>query len=402
MSTKPKSSVVAERVRCAVCDHAHLDSVIKLPNLPLTGVYSQKPMSDPKGFDQELLFCKTCGHAQLAKQIDPKILYEEDYSFRTSTSDKAQKGTDFFIRVLDEVTAHTNFECVLDLGCNDTYLLKRLLGRAKKRIGIDPIWRLRENEVDDAGIQVIGQTIEEVDLGKEVKIRPDLILCRHTIEHIYDLEKALSKLVESASEDALFIFETPQFEALVTRLRFDQIFHQHVQYFTHESLCQLFQGMGASLVGSYENYHDWGAMALVFKKMKSAGDKITTPAKTRLSVELIRNRYTLFQHQMENAGQVLASLEGEIYGYGAGQMLPILAYHMKTDFSNLKSILDDDSKKNGLAYANLPLKISSVSDIQAWDKLSIAITAIDNVFPIMGKLLQVSPRHILFPFNVIS
>ena len=82
-------------------------------------------------------------------------------------------------------------------------------------------------------------------------------------------------------------------------------------------------------------------------------------------------------------------------------MLPSLAYHMKSDLSILKSVLDDDSEKDGLYYWNLPLSISQTNSIKNLDKVSILITAVDNAKPIISRLLDLRPQHIIYPFNII-
>jgi hypothetical protein len=97
---------------------------------------------------------------------------------------------------------------------------------------------------------------------------------------------------------------------------------------------------------------------------------------------------------------VAALSDSIIYGYGAAQMLPVLGYHMNTDFSQLDSILDDDPEKDGIAYWNLPVKVRSSRGCDL-SNASVLITAVDNVQPIMTKLLARRPRHIIYPFHTI-
>jgi hypothetical protein len=74
---------------------------------------------------------------------------------------------------------------------------------------------------------------------------------------------------------------------------------------------------------------------------------------------------------------------------------------MGTDFSGMKAVLDDDPTKNGIGYLNLPVKVMASSHAKDLLDSTILLTAIDNVKPIMTRLLALRPRHIINPLNVV-
>jgi len=401
MSTKLESreekAVVARRTNCALCGGS-LATAIELGGLPITDTYCREPVVNKLGgIDQKLLYCLSCGHGQAESLIAPDILYGSNYCFRTSASATARKGTEFFLSVLDKVAAGRTFNCILDLGCNDLFLLDRLKSRAKHRVGIDPVWTAREDERLDKSIQLFGRNFEDVDLG-ELPAKPDLIVCRHTLEHIFEPRAVVERLIAAGADDALYLFEVPGFDGLVERMRFDQVFHQHVQYFSLHSFLKLLDFAGGNYLAHQFNYHDWGAMAVAFDKNKGAA-----APKVRLwTLREIQDRYALFREQMKSAGDILRAYAGQLlYGYGAAQMLPVLGYHMGTDFSELKAVLDDDVAKDGIGYWNLPVKVMPSARATDLAEATVLLTAIDNVQPIMTKLLAHRPRHIINPFNVI-
>ena len=401
MSTKPESpedrAVLARRTVCALCGGS-LAVAVDLKALPITDTYCREPIANPLGgIDQKLVYCETCGHGQAEALIAPQVLYGSNYCFRTSASATARKGTEFFLSVLDKVAPGRKFRCVLDLGCNDLYLLDRLKDRATYRCGIDPVWTGREEERADKSIQLFGKNFEDVDLG-ELPTKPDLIVCRHTLEHIFEPRAVIEQLLAAGADDALFVFEVPGFDGLIERMRFDHVFHQHVQYFSLHSFLKLLGFVGGKYLAHQFNYHDWGAMALAFNK----GGKETAPKAHLWTLKEIQARYALFREQMKSAGDVLRAYAGQpIYGYGAAQMLPVLGYHMGTDFSELTAILDDDTAKDGIGYWNLPVKVMPSARATDLAEATVLLTAIDNVQPIMTKLLAHRPRHIINPLNVI-
>jgi hypothetical protein len=164
------------------------------------------------------------------------------------------------------------------------------------------------------------------------------------------------------------------------------------------SFLQLLEFVGGKYLAHSFNYHDWGAMAVAFTKR----DCMAVPPARLWTLEEIQTRYVLFREQMKVAGEVLRYYAGgPLYGYGAAQMLPVLGYHMGTDFSELKAVLDDDPAKDGIGYWNLPVKVMPSSRAVDFAQSAVLITAIDNVQPIMTKLLANRPRHIINPLNVI-
>lgn len=400
---------IDQRERCSICSGALL-AAIELPALPLTDTFCLTPVQEafkqPELFrsaaalsivDQRLLYCQACGHGQLQNLIAPEQLYGSHYCFRSSASATARKGTDFFMAVLDEVASDRRFRCALDLGCNDLYLLGRLASRAELRVGIDPVWGGREDERADKSILLFGKNVDAVDLNA-LPEKPDLIVCRHTLEHLVEPRQVVESLMNSAADDALFIFEVPGFDGLLERLRFDQVFHQHAQYFTLASFLRLLDGVGGRYLLHRYNYHDWGAMAVVFARGKTAAQ----PEARRWLPAEIQSRYRLFQAQMRLSKEALdLHTDGIVYGYGAAQMLPVLGYHLGTDFGELVAVLDDDPAKDGLGYWNLPVKVMHSSHVGDLAQSTVLITAVDNVQGIMQKLLSQRPRHIIYPLSII-
>lgn len=401
-----KDLMVTRKTDCSICGSRFPEPVISLPNLPLTGIYTKgisRETSVP-GFDQNLFLCKECGHAQLSERISASILYDESYSFRTSLSATAKEGTDYFLSFLNELTKDMSFNCVIDIGCNDLYLLEKLKGRANQLVGIDPVWASAPEEGRDEQITVIGKTIEETDLGEVLKSAPDLILCRHTLEHISEPKAVFEQLLKVAADKAIFLFEVPSFDCLLKKFRFDLVFHQHLHYFSFESLVSLLREVGCELIASTENYHHWGGTFLVAFK-KSSGHKqrqgLFPKIKYNSRVEMIIERFRCFQRQLKDTNQVLNSFRGTtIYGYGAAFMLPVLFYHLGIDSSLIDTILDDDPEKDGLSYINLPVIIRNTASVSDISDSSILLTALNNVRPTLKKALQYQPKHIIIPLNV--
>jgi hypothetical protein len=151
-----------KKVYCSACGGTTLVPVMDLPSFPLTGIYLQDQAEEDTNIDQGLTICEECGHAQLLYSIAPDYIYDQTYTHRSSTSPLATKGNDFFIEFLDRVTEGRTFKKIVEIGCNDLYLLKKIKNKGERLLGVDPIWRDKDHEINHK-IKVVGKFVEEVD-----------------------------------------------------------------------------------------------------------------------------------------------------------------------------------------------------------------------------------------------
>jgi len=345
-----------------------------------------------------LMLCRDCGHAQLLYVFDPHAVYDQRYTHRSSISALATQGNDFFCDFLEKVTQRRSFRRVVEVGCNDLYLLRRLQHKGEVLWGVDPIWRGKEAP-ERGKLRVLGKFIEEVDLQRELGGKPDLILSANTFEHIDSPRDQLQRLMEVAEDNAIFVTEVPGFDSLLNACRFDQIIHQHIQYFSLASFRRLIDELGGTYLTHTFNYSYWsGTMLTAFTKTRTTSIKKNAGG-VPPSGPLIKERWQWFQNQIRSLMDWLPSVPRPLYGFGAAQMLPVLAYHMKSDLSFLECILDDNPQRNGLTYPHLPVRIRLPEPGFTLEDASVLVTALDSMRPILKRLMDLKAKHILVPLH---
>jgi len=380
---------------CSVCGSDALVAVLELPGLPLTGLYFEARDPAHCGIDQGLDICDECGHGQLRHIVDPRIVYADSYAHRSTASPIAMAGNDFFAEFLAEIAAGATFERIVEIGCNDLYLLNKIAPLGKSLHGIDPIWRGRAAPPGGT-INTVGIFIEDVDFSGDIGGAPDLVVAAHCFEHIDDIAAQLGRLLDAAADDALFVVEVPGFESLLRLCRFDQVFHQHIHYFSLASFRRLLRRLGAAYLTHRFNYRYWGGTLLVAFRKAAKADPACAAGPTPA---LVAARLKLFRLQLEQAAALLDGANQPVFGFGAAQMLPVLAYHMHTDFNGLEAVLDDNADRQGLYYPGLTPQIRAP---QADLAGAVAvITALDSARPILARLIALGARDIVLPLQVI-
>ncbi len=383
--------------RCGISDASEFHSLWKLPRLPLTERFGPfRSNHDDLSYDQELVISLPTGHVQLRRQLDPRVLYtSSEYSFRTSASKTARSGTAFFIDFLKRTAAGRSFTSLADIGGNDFFLAKELAGYTDHRAVIDPICSSTDGQTVD-GIQVIGRFIEQVDLSRDLP-RPDLVVCRHTLEHIARPREVIDQWFRQCDPDCLYLAEIPCFENLVEAQRFDAVFHQHFHYYDLASFKHLIWESGGEYLGHAFNHQGscGGALLVAFRRAKTTQPKPAIDLSARIA--RLERRISRYREQMSVMGELLDALPKPVYGYGASLMLATLGYHLQTNFSAVDCILDDDATRDGATYENVPVTVRHTEKIAPAPNSSYLITSLENVRPIYRRILELTPRRILVP-----
>jgi hypothetical protein len=381
---------------CGISDASEFHSLWRLPRLPLTERFGHYNPNHRLACDQELLISVPTGHVQLRNQLDPKDLYNSsEYLFRTGGSDKSRSGVGFFLTYLNQLTGGRSYKSAVDVGGNDLFVARALTGSAEHRAVVDPICETIDGQTID-GIKVFGRFVEQIDFSSDLP-RPDLMVCRHTLEHIANPRQVIVQWFRQCAQDCLYVAEVPCFENLAESLRFDAVFHQHIHYFDLDSFKRLIWECGGEYLGHALNPQGscGGALLVAFRKAikKQVEPKINLESR----IAGFERRIALYKAQMAVMGKVLDALPGPVYGYGASLMLATLGYHLQTDFSRLTCVLDDDVTRDGVTYENVPVTVRHTAKIQPAPNSSFLITSLENIRPIYQRILELSPRRILVP-----
>lgn len=388
------------RTNCQVCGRSSAGPLFELSDFPMTEIYVKEKVKEKLGcVDMSFHLCDRCGHGQIANVIDLELQYgdSEQFYFRASESATGRESADFFIDFFNSVAGKKRFKSIIEIGCNDMYVLNALRSRADRLIGIDPILREKEKEYTRGNVTAIGDFLENVKLGEDI----DVVLCKDTLEHVSEPKQFVKSVVDLSGNDSIFIFQFPLLETILSGCRFDQVFHQHLNYFSLQSVIYMLDELKCELIDYKININHWGMLLIAFKKR--AGKSKRTYNFPNVTETQVLGRYKVFQDNMRATNDRINLLKGEkIYGYGAALMLPALSYYLGNDFSSFECILDDDKSKAGLSYINLPVTIralKSTDDISSAIVFITAVSAINNARRILVKLFSLNPKQIIVPMS---
>lgn len=235
----------SRRSSCRICKDSRLLPFLSLGELPLANHYlTERELSLPEQrLPHSLYYCRNCSLVQLIDVVDPEILFR-NYPYFSSAS---KPLVDHFSRVASEVLecyVEGQEDLVCEIGSNDGIFLKNFLGKARV-VGVDPARHIAAA----ASAQGIPTLPEFFDEKQAAEILSDfgkarIIFAANVFAHIDNLDGVMEGVRTLLEDDGVFIFEVHRFADMLMAKCFDQIYHEHLCYFTLRPLEHLLGQFG--------------------------------------------------------------------------------------------------------------------------------------------------------------
>jgi 2-polyprenyl-3-methyl-5-hydroxy-6-metoxy-1,4-benzoquinol methylase len=199
------------------------------------------------------------GLIQLKYVSDPQDRYGlYAYSYTSSNSSVSRNHWDSFADSTNEIFPLLG-KSVLEIGSNDGYLLQNMKKHGAIVIGIDASKSMADQSGSE-GLNVIhgifGESEAAMGSLRNFRENYDVIVANNVVNHANDLMAFLGSVASFLSHEGVFIFEVPYWLRTIDSLRFDQIYHEHITYFTIKSVKELLHQHGLTILRAEEvDYH---------------------------------------------------------------------------------------------------------------------------------------------------
>ncbi len=199
--------------------------------------------------DLELVFCKDCGF------ICNHIFDQSIVEYATATEESQHfSGTfsNFAKRLAKEIADRFPLaqKHVLEIGCGKGDFLIELCQLADcTGLGVDPGFnpdRLNATEFNKGYDSERIKFLADYFGPEHAYLMADLIMCRHTLEHIVNVAEFVRHIRSSIGDnlEARVFFETPDAERVLVEGAFWDIYYEHCTYFTSATHAELFEREG--------------------------------------------------------------------------------------------------------------------------------------------------------------
>lgn len=243
--------MVTEAVRtiqtCRVCGVKGLAFLIDMGMHYLTN-YVSDPDAPAMKAPLRLGRCKGCGLVQLIDYIDPELLYKGTltagyYWYRSSMNRTMREHLSALAGEIEKRASLSPLDVVVDIGCNDGYMLSQFKTLGIVKVGYEPGPNLVV-EAQKHGIIVFPWLFDAAPYRKLLHKSARVI---SAIAMFYDVNNPLVfcnhlSAILSDTPEALAVIEMNDLYSIVKNNAFDIIGHEHVCYYSLATLQRVLQG----------------------------------------------------------------------------------------------------------------------------------------------------------------
>ena len=257
------------RKKCLCCNKKNLKEIINL------GAHSFADRFIPKNklhikdpiYPLILDLCINCNFIQSRFITNPKNRYLFiDYSYTSSNSNYSKNHWIEFAKNLKKKTDLKNKK-IIEIGSNDGFLSYLLKKKGADVLGVDASeFMVKMSKKKINAIQSIF-TFNESKKIKSFFGEADIIIANNVFNHSDKPLDFLKGVYNLLKQDAIFIFEQPNFTVGVLSLKFDQIYHEHVSYFTAKNIKSILRYANLKIISLSKNsYHGGSLRTIAIKK----------------------------------------------------------------------------------------------------------------------------------------
>ena len=351
---------------CRCCGKKDLKRVVSLGLQPLANNLKTKKKQEIDTYPLEMNYCPNCHNCQLSVAVDPKKMFS-NYLYTSSTS---KTFRDHFVNAAKKYVKEFN------LNTKKSYILANLANKDK--------------------IKTFNGFLTKKNL-KKIKKNADLILASNVFAHSDDLKEMAECMISLLSKKGTIIIEVQYLMNTLQDLTFDNIYHEHYNYWSLTSLINFFKKFNVKIFRVEKIKTHGGSLRIYIQKEKNI--KVDKSVNEILKEEEIYgiknyNTYKKFGEKVykirDNVIKNINKLKkdgNKLIGYGA----PAKATTALNFFgisNEIDCIIEDNKLKQGKIIPGVNIPIISKENIKK--KLDILIVLAWNFF----KEIKRENRHL--------
>jgi SAM-dependent methyltransferase len=340
---------------CRVCDSTNLEPVIDLGMQPWCNNFLTKDeIGKEPYYPLHVLFCKNCATAQLDYTVKKEIMFG-NHTYLSGVTKSLSAHFEHIAKESDENLAKGKTDkWVLDIGSNDGTQLKHFLKLGYNIVGVESSTTTAKI-ANDAGVFTINEFFN-LDLIKKYhyEAKFDIINAAGVFFHLEELHSVTDGIKLALKPDGTFVVQFLYMKRIMENNAFDQIYHEHLLYYTLQTIETLLNRHGLSMYDAYVASIHGGS---VIGYITHAGTKQPTERLQKLrkeeetdstnKIETYHLFYKAIQQMKQDNLAYLSKAKAEgktIYGMGA----PVKGNTMLNYFGVNTKYIDCLLEKNAL------------------------------------------------------
>ena len=371
---------------CRSCGNTDLKRVVSLGYQPLANNLLNKRDEKCELYPLEVNYCDQCHNCQLSVAVNPKKMFS-NYLYTSSTS---KIFRDHFVNAAKKYSKDLKLNkkksYIIDIGSNDGVALKPFIDLGfKKVLGVEPAKNLAKI-ANKNKIKTFNGFLEKKNL-KKIKKNADLILASNVFAHSDKLKEMAECMLSLLSKKGTIIIEVQYLMNTLKDLTFDNIYHEHYNYWSLTSLINFFNKLNAKIFRSEKIDTHGGSIRVYIKKDKKVRVDLSVKKMLQEEEKFGIKKFETYQRFGERVYKIrenvlsnikkLKSQNKKIIGFGApAKATTALNFFGITN--EIDFIVEDNKLKHNKFIPGVKIQIKNKSHIK--DRNNILLVLAWNFF----------------------
>ena len=355
---------------CRSCGSTKLKRVVSLGYQPLANSLLNKKDQKKELYPLEVNYCEKCHNCQLSVAVDPKKMFS-NYLYTSSTS---KIFRDHFVnaakKYAKDFKLNSKKSFIIDIGSNDGVGLKPFKDlKFKNLLGIEPAKNLAK-AANKNKIKTINAFLDEKCV-KKIKKKADLIMASNVFAHSDKLKEMTKCMLKLIKKDGVIVIEIQYLVNTLKDLTFDNIYHEHYNYWSLTSLVNFFNQFKTKIFKAEKINTHGGSLRIYVspgkKKIDASVKKILNEEekfgikKYDTYLNFSKKVYEIRNNVRKNINKIINKKQN-IVGYGspakATTALNFFGISKEIDF-----VIEDNVLKQGKFIPGVNIEIKSKNKI---------------------------------------
>jgi SAM-dependent methyltransferase len=234
-------------MKCRHCGQELAHTFLDLGTAPPSNAYlSADELNRPElYYPLKVKVCEQCWLVQTEDYAQADELFTSDYAYFSSTSASWLRHAEQYTQ---DMIARLNLgkdSLVVELACNDGYLLKNFVAADMPCLGIEP------TDATASAAEQLGVPVLREFFGEQTALRlvaqdrqADLLIGNNVYAHVPDINDFTRGLKAMLKPGGTITLEFPHLLRLIEQNQFDTVYHEHFSYLSLGTVSRIFQTVG--------------------------------------------------------------------------------------------------------------------------------------------------------------
>ena len=259
-------------MNCRVCDSTNLDLVIDLGLQPWCNNFlTEEEIGTEPYYPLRVLYCNNCCTTQLDYTVKKEIMFGDHTYLSGVTKSLSAHFEKIAIEVDNMFFKDLSEKTILDIGSNDGTQLKHFKKLGYNVIGVESS-KTTAKMANDAGVYTINEFFN-FDLVQKYNLinKLDLINAAGVFFHLEELHSVTKGIKAGLKHNGVFVVQFLYMKNIVQNNAFDQIYHEHLLYYTLKTIETLLNRHDLSMFDAYvDDIHGGSVIGFISHKGKNS------------------------------------------------------------------------------------------------------------------------------------